>query len=449
MGFSTFNPYLEKEIANYEYDSNESIQNKLIRLQESQEHWQRLDPEARALRVRQLASQVEAAAEKLALQASMEMGKPLLQARAEVEKCVLALRTLADFAPAALRPRQASAQYKSTQVMAEPLGVILSIQPWNFPYWQILRMAACSWMAGNVILLKHANIVAGCADLLESVLNDGNAPLLLNSRMSHDQAALIMSSRRVNAVTFTGSTKGGRAVAQAAGYGLKKCVMELGGSDAYVVMADADLKLAASTCVKARLINSGQSCIAGKRFFVEHSIVEEFRKLFLDELSKRKAGDPLSEDTEIGPLASPQFVQSFEKQIKVAQESGAQFFEVAKVQKNFSSRGVLDFGTNLKGFEEEELFGPVAQFYRFQKLEDVIHVVNEGVYGLGGGIFTTNPETAKLASAQMKVGTFTVNSFVQSDPRVPFGGTRDSGFGREMGVEGLHDFVSWKVVGQS
>lgn len=449
MGFSTHNPFLDKEISSYSYDTNDVIQEKLRRLQESQHQWQSLSLEKRAQRIQSLARRIENNKEELAKMATLEMGKPIRQARAEVEKSILALRTISEMGKQVLKSREVEAHYKKTEVRAEPLGVIFSIQPWNFPYWQALRMAACAWTAGNVILLKHANLVAGSAELLEKILDDGEPPLLINSRMSHEQAALIMSSRRVHGVTFTGSTKGGRSVAQAAGYGLKKCIMELGGSDAYIVMEDSDLDQAAQICVKARLINSGQSCVAAKRFFIEDTVAEEFRKKFLNYMSQQKVGNPLDEDTDVGPLASPQFVQSFEKQLTVAQELGARFYEVAPANKNFSSRGVLDFVENLKGFEEEELFGPVALFYRFQDVNQVVQVLNDGVYGLGAGVFTKNQNLADELSRKIHVGTFTVNSFVQSDPRTPFGGTRDSGFGREMGVEGLSEFVSWKVVGQA
>lgn len=449
MTFSTHDPFLGKDLKSFEYDTSEQIQMKLERLKKSQSKWKDFTALQRGQHVKDLAAKIETHKNDLARICSQEMGKPISQSRSEVEKCVMALKTMADMAPDFLKVQTVSAHYKQTQVVPDPVGVVFSIQPWNFPFWQVLRMSACAWMAGNVVLLKHANLVAGSAEKLGEILEDPQMPLLLNSRMSHEQAAEVMTSRNVQMVTFTGSTRGGKSVAESAGRNLKKCVLELGGSDAYIVLEDCDLDLAVQTCVKTRLINTGQSCIAGKRFFIHSSIYESFRAQFLRELSQMKAGNPLEESTQVGPLASSQFVESLEKQIQNAVSQGAQFYSVAPRKQNFSSRGVLDFGQNLKGFETEELFGPVALFYRFDQVDDVISVINEGPYGLGSGVFTQDNSKAQQIAAKVRVGTFTINSFVQSDPRAPFGGVRDSGFGREMGVQGLHDFVSWKVVGQA
>lgn len=449
MSFSTHDPYLNQDLQSFEYDSSEIIQMKLLRLQKSQSKWHLFSPEQRAKVVIELATKVEAHKEELARLCSKEMGKPVLQSRSELEKCIFALKTLAEFAPEALKQQTVSAHYKKTQIVPDSMGVVFSIQPWNFPYWQILRMSACAWMAGNVVLLKHSNLVAGSAKRLGEILDDPEIPLLINSPMNHDQAAEVIASPIVKMVTFTGSTKGGKAIAETAGRNLKKCVLELGGSDAYIVMKDCDLELAVKTCVKSRLINTGQSCIAGKRFFIESSLYETFRTQFLQEMSQMKAGNPLDESTQLGPLASSKFVDGIEEQIQKAIESGAKFHSVASRKDNFSSRGVLDFDKNLNGFEKEEIFGPVALFYRFEKLEDVIKVINEGPFGLGSGVFTQDMKKAHEIASAVNVGTFTINSFVQSDPRVPFGGTRESGFGREMGIQGLYDFVNWKVVGQA
>ncbi len=449
MGFSTYDPFRQETLHRFEYDSESVIQEKLRQLHESQKYWSAFSVEKRAQRVLGLADRVLKNKETMAVQATREMGKPIAQARAEVEKCALALKVMAQMAPEYLKPRQVETQYKSTVVFPDAYGVVFSIQPWNFPYWQALRMSACAWMAGNVVLLKHATLVAGCGDLIESVVDDGEPPLLLNSYMTHEQAALVMSSKFVNAVTFTGSTEGGRNVAKAAGYGLKKCILELGGNDAYIVLADCNLETAVEVCVRARLINSGQSCIAGKRFYVEDKIYPQFRDRFIAEMKKQKSGNPMDLHIQVGPLASPHFVEGIEKQILNAKALGAQFHEVFSRQGGFSSRGVLDFGDNLRAFEDEEVFGPVALLYRFHHLDQVVSILNEGPFGLGGGVFTQDLDRARQLAQQVKVGTFAINTFVQSDPHAPFGGTRNSGFGRELGVEGLQDFINWKVVGQN
>lgn len=446
--FKTVNPYTNQELKEYSYHSLKETWEILKTLQETQNNWAELSPSSRGPILKNMASNFEAEKEVLARQASLEMGKPISSARAEVEKSIRALMTLAEIAPQVLKEKKVQAHYSETSIVPEPMGIIFSIQPWNFPYWQVLRMAATSLMAGNVILLKHSDQVAGCAELLEKICDRSEYQLLKSVRLTHENAARVIESPLVNMITFTGSTQGGRSVAQSAGRALKKCVLELGGSDAYIIMKDADLPNAIKQCALARLVNTGQSCVAGKRFFVHQDIKEKFLEGFLKAMKEFKKGDPLEEETQLGPLAQTRFHQQLLEQVERAAQLGAKLLIAQKEEAPFSPVGVLDFGPDLRGFEDQEIFGPMALLYEFDNVEDVIEVVNQGPFGLGGGVFTLNLQEAQRISSRVRVGSFAINTSTQSDPRLPFGGVRESGYGREMGIEGVMDFVSHKVIGR-
>lgn len=444
------NPATGEPIESYEHCSLSEAFQKIQALSHQQKIWAVKPLEERASVLKTLATQLLLSKEKLAKRCTLEMGKPYFSAVAEVEKCARGLESMADLALSALKTRAVSAHYLKTEIQPEPYGIVFSIQPWNFPYWQLFRMAAGAWMAGNLVVLKHSDEVAGCAELIEEVCSVNRTQLLLNLRLTHDDAAEVIKSRWVQAVTLTGSTSAGKRVAEVAGFSLKKCILELGGSDAYLVMPDCELEKAAFIAAQSRLINSGQSCIAGKRFFVHEKIFLEFKNQLRIEMGKYPTGDPFDEKTKVGPLAGSRHLRRFQEQIKGAQALGAKMdwiLEALPEKGFFAQKGILDFGSALKAFETEEIFGPVASLYRFTDLDETIQQINQGPFGLGGGIFTRDLELANSVSRKMQVGAFAVNSFVQSDPRVPFGGTKESGLGRELGLEGLFDFVSWKVVG--
>ncbi len=452
MPIQTINPTTLSVLKEYSHHSNLDAFELIHKFSVEQIQWKKLSVEDRAQKVKKVASQLLSQKTELAKQASLEMGKPITQGIAEVEKCAFGLETMADLAVTHLKEKEVSAHYKKTVIRPEPYGLVFSIQPWNFPFWQALRMAACAWMSGNLVVLKHSSNVAGCSELIEQVCTVDEQKLILNLRLTHQDASDVINSSLIRAVTFTGSTSGGKHIAEIAGAALKKCVLELGGSDAYIVMPDCDLDLAVKTCVQSRLINTGQSCIAGKRFFIHAQIYSQFKTKFKEVLKTYKIGDPLMPETQVGPLADKRFLDVVMEQTKRARMAGAQLEWTENelpTQGYFSQLGILDFGTNLRVFENEEIFGPVASLYRFNDLEEVIQVINKGPFGLGAGIFTQDMKLADQVSRDIEAGTFVINSFVQSDPRVPFGGVKDSGLGREMGLEGLHDFVSWKVVGQA
>ena len=415
----------------------------LSTLQNTQRLWQNLKVQDRIDPILKIADRVLQNKEAWAQLASQEMGKPIQQARSEIDKSIRALKEIPELALQVL----VSKKKLNSEVRPENFGVVLSIQPGNFPFWQVLRGAACAWATGHTVLLKHSEIVSECAQALESVCDWQGQKLLSHVRLKpQDVHKLIENEKSVGLVTFTGSTQVGKLIAETCGRSLKKSILELGGNDAYFVMPDCDLKLAVQKCVQTRLINSGQSCVAGKRFYLHQKIKSEFSQLFHEQLKNVIRGNPSDEAAEVGPAAHPRFLQTASEQIQRAQKLGAKYTEILPFQDQFSAIGTLDFGKNLNAFESEEIFAPIALFYEFEDIHLSLEAVNVGPYGLAGGIFTAHTELANQVASECKVGTFTINGFSQSDPLLPFGGNKQSGFGREMGSEGLHEFIQWKVI---
>lgn len=415
----------------------------LSTLQKTQNLWRKLKVQERIEQIHKIADQVQQNKEAWAQLASLEMGKPIKQGRAEIDKSIRALREIPQLALEVLSSQKRS----NSEVRPESYGVVLSIQPWNFPFWQVLRLAACAWVTGHTVLLKHSEIVNECAKALESVCGWQGQKLLVHINLQpEDVHTLIEKEKSVGLVTFTGSTQVGKLIAETCGRSLKKSILELGGNDAYFVMPDCDLQSAVQKCVQTRLINSGQSCVAGKRFFLHQQIKQEFTEMFHEQLQKVVRGNPIHENTEVGPAAHPRFIQAAQEQIQKAVGLGAKYTQILPFQDQFSGIGTLDFGANLSAFESEEIFAPIALFYEFENIDLAVDAVNLGPYGLAGGIFTGHMNLANQVASDCLVGTFTINGFSQSDPLLPFGGTKQSGFGREMGTEGLREFIQWKVI---
>lgn len=450
--FQTVNPYTGAQLAVYERETISEALQKIESFSEMQTRWSELSAEERGERLLHVSERLRQQKNNLALQMCLEMGKPITQATLEIEKCAKSLELFIPLAIPQLAEKKIEAHYKHTIVRPEPYGLVLSIQPWNFPYWQLFRMAAAAWMAGNLVVLKHSDVTAGCAELIEKICQFDDLKLILNLKLSHEDTAEIIKSDAIHMVTLTGSTRAGQEVGAVAGAALKKQIFELGGSDAYIVLPDCDLPNAVQSCVKSRLTNSGQSCIAAKRFYIHESIFENFKGLFLKELSQYKMGNPELPETQIGPLATSKFADDLKRQIQKAISKGAKFTSAGiqvEPKPGFADVGVLDFGQELSAFETEEIFGPVASLYKFQDVQQVIKVINRGPYGLGGAVFTRNLPLAKTVSEQMKVGLFAINTTVQSDARAPFGGMKQSGVGRESSAIGLQEFISWKMIGQN
>jgi len=451
MTYSTVNPFDQSILQNYQRHGLQDALQRISQLSELQKTWQLKSVGEKGEVLKKLSQILVSKKEVLAKQATFEMGKPYKQGIAEVEKCAKALEMVAAMAEGQLKKQKIEAHYGETWLVPEPYGIVFSVQPWNFPYWQLFRMAACAWMAGNLVVLKHAEAVSGCAQLIEDVCAATGEALLINLRLTHEDTAEVIKSRWVSLVTLTGSTRAGREIGRTAGAALKKQVLELGGSDAYIVMPDCDLEISAAACVQSRLINSGQSCIAAKRFFVHESIYEKFRNLFLSYLEKAKAGNPFDDEVQVGPMAAKKFADEVKRQISLALDTGADFIQAQAPFENregYAPLGILEFGAKLSAFENEEVFGPVACFYKFKNVDDVIKAINGGPFGLGGGIYSSNQAESLRIASQVEVGTFTVNTWVQSDARVPFGGRKESGISYELGSIGLNEFVHWKVIGQ-
>lgn len=436
-------PFCLKNLSSYSIHTYDEAVTLVSQLQSTQLNWKRSTIQERVHQIHHIADLVQQNKEAWALMASQEMGKPISQGRSEIDKSIRALKEIPELAIDVLN----SKKKLNAEIWPDSYGVVLSIQPWNFPFWQVLRMAACAWVTGHTILLKHSEIVSGCAEMIESVCQWQGQKLLSQIRLNPiDLHALIEKEKSLGLVTFTGSTQVGRLIAETCGRSLKKSILELGGNDAYFVMPDCDLQMAALKCVQTRLINNGQSCVAGKRFYLHKKIKQEFVSLFHEQLKKVVRGNPILDSTEMGPAAHLRFIQATQKQIKQAVNLGAQYFEAWPFQDQFSAVGTLDFGPNLSAFESEEIFAPIAMFYEFDDIEKAVTAVNLGPYGLAGGLFTKDLNLADKVAKSSCVGTFAINGFSQSDPALPFGGSKDSGYGREMGLEGLAEFIQWKVI---
>ncbi|HEY6327124.1 MAG TPA: NAD-dependent succinate-semialdehyde dehydrogenase [Candidatus Cybelea sp.] len=407
--------------------------------------------ENRAALLRAVARRLRDENESLAATAVREMGKPIVQSRAEVEKCAWALDYFAEHGAAMLAPQDAPSNAARSYVAFRPLGVLLAIMPWNFPYWQVFRAAAPALMAGNTLLLKHAANTTRCALEMERVFRDAAAPegvfgVLLARGEEIDK---LVADPRIAAVTLTGSERAGAAVASAAGEALKKCVLELGGSDPFIVFSDADLDAAATTAVKARFQNNGESCIAAKRFIVEAPVYDEFLKRFVERAASQIVGNPMEERVQIGPCARADLRDTVHEQVAETVARGAR---CALGGKPRDGRGffyepsiVSDVAPGMRMFDEE-VFGPAAAVVRARDRDDALALANQSSFGLGSSVWTRDVAAAEDFGARIEAGAVFVNGMVASDPRLPFGGVKKSGYGRELSAFGIHEFVNIQTV---
>jgi len=380
-----------------------------------------------------------------------EMGKPLRAGIDEALKCARGCRYYADRAAGFLADEPVATEARQTYVRYEPLGAVLAVMPWNFPFWQVFRFAAPALMAGNVGLLKHASNVPQCAVAIEGIFRRAGYPdgvfqsLLIRSA----DVAPLLDDPRIAAVTLTGSEGAGQDVASRAGHGLKKTVLELGGSDPFIVMPSADLSAAAATAAKARTINNGQSCIAAKRFIVAEPIADEFLRLFVAAIEALRVGDPMDPSTDVGPLAMPDLVNDLAKQVDATVAAGARVLTGGHRRPGpgnyFEPTVLVDIPKGSPAYGEE-LFGPVASVFRAASADDAIRIANDSTFGLGASVWTKDDEEREHFVRELESGQVFVNAMVVSDPRVPFGGVKRSGYGRELGVHGIREFVNAKTV---
>jgi succinate-semialdehyde dehydrogenase/glutarate-semialdehyde dehydrogenase len=405
----------------------------------------------RAARISKASEILLARSKDLGRIATIEMGKPLAAAVAEVEKCALVCRYYAEHAESFLADERVATNAKESFIRYEPLGIVLAVMPWNFPFWQVFRFAAPALMAGNVGLLKHASNVPQCALAIEEVLHDAgfDAGEFQSLLIGSDKVPALLADARVKAATLTGSEPAGASVASDAAKHIKKSVLELGGSDPFIVMPSANLDKAVEIGVKARVLNNGQSCISAKRFIAHETIAEEFERKFVDAMNALKLGDPLDESVDVGPLARPQLVDDLEAQVQKSIAAGATLLAGGKRigdRGNFYAPTVLANIPDDAPAAREETFGPVASLFRVASIEEAIERANATTFGLGASVWTNDRAEIDRFVDEIESGQVFVNAMVASDPRMPFGGVKHSGYGRELGVHGIREFVNIKTV---
>lgn len=446
------NPATEELLKEYQDHSNEEVELIIKKTHQAFEGWKSTSFKHRAELMKKAASVLRIKKDTWARIMTEEVGKPLADSESEVEKCAWVCEFYVENAKSFLADEQIETNASKSYVTYQPLGIVLAVMPWNFPFWQVFRFAAPGLMAGNAALLKHASNVPGCAKAIETVFREAGFPenLFRNLFISNQQTAKVIENWHVKAVTLTGSTRAGKAVAEKAGSVLKKCVLELGGSDPYLVLEDADVEEAVKVCTTSRLINNGQSCISAKRFIVHESIVEDFANKMKEEMSSYSFGDPKDSKNQLGPLAGEKYRDELARQVNESIEKGAKCILGGVVPE---SKGFYYPPTILthvkKGMPafEEELFGPVASIISVGSEEEAIAVANDTIYGLGCAVFSKDVNRAEaIAATKLEAGACFVNSFVKSDPRLPFGGIKESGFGRELSHHGIKEFTNIKTV---
>ncbi|MBI4342447.1 MAG: NAD-dependent succinate-semialdehyde dehydrogenase [Candidatus Omnitrophica bacterium] len=452
MPITAVNPATGEVIRSYPELSARELQERLERADRAFAGWRRTPCRQRAGLMRAAANSLRARREDHAVLMAHEMGKPVAQGRAEVDKCAWLCDYYAEHAERFLTPEPIATDAAKSYVAFEPLGVVLAVMPWNFPFWQVFRAAVPALLAGNAVLLKHAANVPACALAIEEGFRAAGLPdgLFQTLLVGAARVASLIEHPRIHAVTLTGSTPAGQAVASKAGAMLKKTVLELGGSDPYLILEDADLEPAVEACVASRLINSGQSCIAAKRFIVAGSIRGRFEVLFVERMRAQTMGDPLREDVTVGPLARHDLRDSLHAQVTKSLAQGARLLLGGTIP---SSKGAFypptvltDVRKGMTAFDEET-FGPVAAIIGAADEAQAIQAANDSPFGLGAAVFTKDRARGeRIAAAQLEAGCCFVNAPVRSDPRLPFGGIKQSGYGRELSSFGIREFVNIKTV---
>ena len=449
--FSSIDPATGEKLEDYPEWDTTRLDKALDLSQAAFRRWGSLQVGERCQYLAKVDQALRSRRDEFALLMSREMGKTLAEGRAEVEKCAAACKYYADEAPRMLADQVIATDARKSLVAFQPLGTVLAVMPWNFPFWQVIRAAAPALAAGNVMVLKHAHSVSGCALALEEVFRDAGFPEGVFQTLMVDIETVdkLIRDERIQAVTLTGSEKAGVEVGKAAGESLKKCVLELGGSDAFVVLEDADMPLAARQGCTSRYQNAGQSCIAAKRFIVVAKAADRFLEAFKAEVSKLKMGDPLAEGTTLGPLARLDLRDKLHEQVQDALEHGAKALLGCE---NPGGKGAFYPASILDGVRPgmrawtEELFGPVASVIRVKDEAEALEVANVTSFGLGGSVWTQDRERGEAFARRMQCGSAFVNRMVKSDQRLPFGGVKRSGHGRELSVHGIHEFVNIKTI---
>ncbi len=452
MAIATINPTTGETLKTFEPLSNAEISTKLERAQQAFEQYRSTQIAQRSQWLQAAAEILEREQEKFGKLITLEMGKPLRGAIAEVEKCANGCRYYAEHAAELLADVPVITDASHSFIRYQPLGVILAVMPWNFPFWQVFRFAAPTLMAGNVGLLKHASNVPQCALAIEEIIHQAGFPsgVFQTLLVGADKVTDLMASEQVKAATLTGSELAGASLAASAGKQLKKTVLELGGSDPFIVLPSADLNAAVATAVTARMLNNGQSCIAAKRFIVAEEVADEFEKQLVEKFQALKIGDPMHPDTDLGPLATPNILKDLDYQVKESVKGGARVLTggqpLADRPGNFYPPTILTDIPPGTPAEQEEFFGPVALLFRVADIDAAIELANATPFGLGASAWTTNDLERDRLISEIEAGSVFINGLVKSDPRLPFGGVKRSGYGRELSSQGIHEFVNVKTV---
>ena len=446
------NPFTGEVIKNYTEHTSEEVTSIISQVDHAFQQWKLTDFEQRAKLMKNLQALLIERKSELAGIMVAEMGKVLREAVAEIEKCSTVCSFYADNAASFLKNEVTLTEASESYITYQPIGTVLAVMPWNFPFWQVFRFLAPALMAGNTGVLKHAANVPGCALAIEQLVRDAGFPdnVFRTLMIGSAKVKAVIENPLIKAVTLTGSTPAGKSVASIAGSVLKKSVLELGGSDPYLILEDADIEKAAQLCVTSRLINAGQSCIGAKRFIVADKIYDAFEAEFVRLMGEATVGDPLDSSTRIGPLARPDLRSELHLQVENSRKLGATVLLGGFIPEGKAAFYPPTVLTNvLPGMPAyyEELFGPVAVLFRFKSEEEAIRIANDTVFGLGAAVFTSDVTKGKLlAEKGLEAGCVYVNDFVKSDPRLPFGGIKESGYGRELSVVGIREFVNIKTI---
>ncbi|MFM8431452.1 MAG: aldehyde dehydrogenase family protein [Bacteroidota bacterium] len=447
MEYRSYDPYRQLLLNQFPVDDNIEPLGFSMAFTE----WKALGLEGRMDCFSKLAIELERSTEEAARLITAEMGKPVVESRQELMKCINAINSLLLIAPNVLENRIIKSEARHSFIKAEPLGLLLAVMPWNFPFWQVLRFAVPNMLAGNTVLLKHAPNVPGCAMLLQQIFERAGFPPLVftNRYFSAHGVSTLLSDRLISGFAFTGSDRTGSLLGGIAGQALKKSVMEMGGNDPMIVFEDADIDESVSAAVASRCINGGQTCNGAKRFIVQHSIHDMFVKKLIEKVSGLKIGDPMNETNHIGPIARFDLLERLREQFLISVSDGAHVAYIADLDEDsgwfFPPAVLTGVLPGMTAFEEE-IFGPVWSVSRFDTEEDAVHLANLSRYGLGSSIWTDDDQRIERLVNRLETGNVFINDFVRSDPSFPFGGVKRSGYGKDLGEQGFLEFVNWKTV---
>ena len=451
MKASIINPFSEKIINTYQYLSNKEISIKINDAHNSFLLWKEKDFNLKNKLLKRLINNLSTNIDQYALMITQEMGKPISESIAEINKCIFLCNYYLENSELHLKSSMIDLDSQIAEIKNEPLGVLLGIMPWNFPFWQVFRFSIPSIMAGNTVMIKHAPNTFGCGELINEIFIKSGYPkdIFTSLIIKHNQVESIVSNKKIQAISLTGSDRAGSAVGTIAGKYIKKTLFELGGSDPFVVYSDADIKLAVEDAISAKFLNAGQSCISPKRFFIHQDISKKFIQKIVEKIKLLKIGNPEDKDTNIGPLSKKEFVENINNQIDKSIALGSEIIFKASYSnpKGFFMVPIVLVSTNLNvPIFKEEVFGPVVSIYIFNNNDNVLKIANDTDYGLGASLWTKNNQIIDKFKKNINSGALFINGMTKSDPRIPFGGIKKSGYGRELSIDGIKEFINIKTI---